>query len=261
MNPEALPLVSVVIPAYNSGEYIGRCLDSLKAQTYCNWNATIVIAPSSDDTYQEIRKRFSPSISVIQEQKKTNCATARNKGYEYSKGDYVYFLDADDWLEPQCLETMVAVLGVHKGLSWCANYQMTHWDGKTYIIDRCPGIDHLVGGIGGILFRRSCLKNIIRESGELFDETLNHTDDADLVLRARKYPHIMIPVVLSNYLWNYDGLTANTHWFDQQAGMVKMMIKRRAWDLLPGGIFNFCIVVVNETFHTDVVKLKKRLLS
>jgi glycosyltransferase involved in cell wall biosynthesis len=260
MNQESLPLVSVVIPAYNSEEYIGRCLDSLYAQTYRNWFATVVIAPCSDDTYQEVRKRFSTRISVIREGEKTNCATARNEGYENSIGDYLYFLDADDWLESQCLETMVTMLENRKGLSWCVSYQMTHWDNRTYIIDMCPGMNHLIGGIGGILFRRSCLENIIKDSGELFDETLNHTDDADLVLRARKYPHIMIPVVLSNYQWNYDGLTANTHWLEQQSGLVKMMIKRRAWDLLPGGIFNLCIVIVNEIFHTDIVKLKKRLL-
>lgn len=255
----SLPLVSIIIPAYNSGDYIGEALDSLIAQTYRNWEAIIIMAPSTDDTYQEIRKRFRPNIHVIQEKTKTNCATGRNTGYAASRGKYVYFNDADDWLEPTCLELMVGELEAHPSLSWVVSYQMTHWDDRTYIIDVCPGTHCNIGGIGGTLFRKECLENVRVTSGQLFNERLNHTDDGDLVLRTRRYPHKMIPVVLSNYRWNHGGLTANTHWLKQQWGLSRTLIHRGAWDLLPGNTANFCIILINETFGIDLVKIKKGL--
>jgi hypothetical protein len=134
---------------------------------------------------------------------------------------------------------------------------MTHWDDKEYIITPTPGTHHNIGGIGGILFRRTCLDSIKQKSGHLFNEKLNHTDDGDLVLRARHYPHVMIPAVLSNYRWNYGGLTANTHWLEQEWGLLKMLADNHAWDLIPGNIMNFGIVLINETFGIDLVKLKK----
>ena len=257
------PLVTFISPAYNSGKHIKECLNSFIIQTYKNWEAIIVVAPSKDNTL-DILKEYSnePRIKVIQENIKTNCATARNIGYNNAQGKYIYFNDSDDWVEPKCLETMVEELENNSLLSWCVNYQMTHWeDGKEYIINLIPGTHHNIGGIGGILFRKDCLEKIKIKSGHLFDEKLNHTDDADLVLRARYYPYILIPIVLSNYRWNTEGLTANTNWIEQEVGLLKILIKNNAWDLVPGNIMNFCIILINETFGIDCIKIKKEVFK
>jgi hypothetical protein len=131
----------------------------------------------------------------------------------------------------------------------------------TYLIDQCPGTDSTIGGIGGTLFKRCCLEDVIKKYGYLFDASLNHTDDGDLVLRTRRYPHVMIESVLSGYLWNTEGLTAKTHWFEQQFGIIKMMVKRGAWDLLPDALYNTGILCVNKTFGIDLVKIKKGLFK
>jgi len=258
----ANPLVSVIVPAYNSERYIWRCLRSIQQQTYKNWECIIVLAPSKDKTEEEINTvTLDRRFKLFKEETKTNCATGRNIGYKASKGEYVYFNDSDDWLEPACLETMVNELESNPALSWCVSYQMTHWDNRTYIINLTPGTHHNIGGIGGVLFRKDCLEQIRAKSGHLFNEKLNHTDDGDLILRARHYQHKMIPTVLSNYQWNYEGLTANTHWAEQEWYLIKMLVHRGAWDLLPGNIMNFCIILINETFHTDLVKIKKEMFK
>ena len=252
------PLISIIVPAYNSEKYIGDCLNSFIAQTYQNWEAIVIVAPSTDNTINILKKYSIESrIKIIQEKTKTNCATARNIGYNNSSGKYIYFNDSDDWIEPDCLKIMIEKLENNTCLSWCVNYQVTHLNGEKHIIDLIPGTHHNIGGIGGILFRRDCLEKIKNKSGHLFDEKLNHTDDADLVLRARHYPHMLIPMVLSNYRWNTEGLTANTNWIEQEIGLLKILIKNNAWDLIPGNIMNFCIVLINETFGIDCVKIKK----
>ena len=257
----SFPEISVVVPAYNSGKYIRQCLDSIISQTYPDWETIIVLAPSTDNTMDILRGYFKePRIKIIRENSKSNCATARNRGFSESKGRYLYFLDADDWLEPKCFETMFGVLQKRPLLSWCVNQQVAHWDtGRTVLLDKIPGTHSSIGGIGGILFRKECLEDIKKKSGHLFNENLNHTDDGDLILRARRYSCEMVPAILSHYRWNEEGLTANTPWLEQEWYMLKILISNNAWDLIPGHLMEAGLDLVNRTFGIDIVKIKKGL--
>lgn len=97
--------VSVIIPVYNVEKYLPECLDSLLAQTYPHWQAICVNDGSKDNSLQILQqyaakdKRFS-----IINQENQGLSMARNNGLKQAKGEYVYFLDSDDCLHPQCLE-------------------------------------------------------------------------------------------------------------------------------------------------------------
>ncbi|MFA5247908.1 MAG: glycosyltransferase family A protein [Candidatus Paceibacterota bacterium] len=256
-----LPLVSIVIPAYNSGKYIGECLQSVINQTYTNWECFIVLAPCTDNTLDEIWKCINvddpnPKIRIIREDKKSNCATARNKGFNECSGKYVTFLDADDWWEPQNLERMVMAMEnyINSDLDWCVHCQKMHKDNKEQIIMEMPGTHNEIGGIGGILFKKETLDKIKSEYGYVFDESLKHTDDGDLSLRLRKYKGRLFPEVLSHYRWNESGLTATTGNINQSWGIVKILIKRGAWDLLPYHLKNLGVCIVEEVTGFDLVR-------
>ena len=138
------PLVSIVIPAYNSGKYIGECLQSVIKQSYGNWECFIVLAPSTDNTLDEIWKFIniedsSSKIRIIEEHTKTNCATARNRGFKVCNGKYVMFLDADDWWEWENVETMVSFMEVNSNVEWCAHYQKIHKRYECFNIKELPG--------------------------------------------------------------------------------------------------------------------------
>ncbi len=245
------PLVSIIIPTYNSGKYIKECLESVKAQTYPSWECFIVLAPCTDNTLNEIWKCINidepnPKICIIRETHKTNCATARNVGIDHSNGEYIAFLDADDWWEPTNLEVMVNFMETNKDIAWCAHYQKIHKNGEVFEIKELPGTINEIGGIGGCLYRKSLLEKIQKCYGYVFDESLNHTDDGDLTLRVRKYPSYLIRRFLSHYRWNESGLTANTNNVEQSLGIVKILIKRRAWDLLPYHLKNLGVCIVEE---------------
>lgn len=105
------PLVSVIVPTYNYGHLIGQSLDSLRSQTYQNWECIVVDDGSADDT-REVVKRYQEADERIRYLKQDNRqqAAARNNGIHNSAGDYFQFLDADDLIEPKKFERQVEYL-------------------------------------------------------------------------------------------------------------------------------------------------------
>jgi glycosyltransferase involved in cell wall biosynthesis len=100
--------VSVIIPTYNSAEFIIQALDSVLNQTYTNYEV-IVIDDGSTDNTRQILEPYQFKINYIY-QKNQGVAAARNKGIEVAKGELIAFLDADDLFLPQKLQQQVAIL-------------------------------------------------------------------------------------------------------------------------------------------------------
>nr|WP_177297018.1 glycosyltransferase family 2 protein [uncultured Blautia sp.] len=101
-----IPDVSVIIPTYNVEKYIEQCLQSLLAQTYKNFEVICVDDGSTDETVPAI-KRLLASDSRIQLIQMPHCGKAglmRNKGIEKASGEYLLFLDGDDFFEAQLIE-------------------------------------------------------------------------------------------------------------------------------------------------------------
>lgn len=100
-------LISVIIPVYNVEKYLSACLDSLLAQTYPRWQAVCVNDCSTDGSLQILRKYAAKdSRFVVVEQNNQGMSMARNNGLKQATGDWIYFLDSDDCLHPQCFEAV-----------------------------------------------------------------------------------------------------------------------------------------------------------
>ncbi len=101
------PKISVVIPAWNAGPYLERCLDSIRQQTFTAFEVIIVDVDSTDDT-AEIAQAYAEKDKRIKYYKYvfSPCGIARNFGIEKAISPYISFADADDSLEPDMLETM-----------------------------------------------------------------------------------------------------------------------------------------------------------
>lgn len=101
--------ISVIIPVYEAERTIARCLDSLESQTLTDWEAVCINDGSKDrtreilDTYAAADRRF-----VVLHKPNGGAASARNTGITLAKGEYLMFLDADDFLHPQTLELTLA---------------------------------------------------------------------------------------------------------------------------------------------------------
>lgn len=104
------PVVSVVIPVYNSEKYLDQCLDSVVGQTFENLEI-ICVDDGSTDRSGAIVERYAsldPRITVIRRQN-GGLASARNAAYPYLRGKYTLFVDSDDYIEPNLCEKAVSV--------------------------------------------------------------------------------------------------------------------------------------------------------
>lgn len=104
-------LVSIIIPSYNVEAYLGRAVESCLSQTYKNLDIWIVDDGSKDGTANLAREYMAKDDRIHLTQKPNGgLASARNRGLECMLGDYVLFLDADDWLEPDTVEYYLSML-------------------------------------------------------------------------------------------------------------------------------------------------------
>ena len=104
--------ISVIIPVYNVEQYLGHCLDSVINQTYKNLEIICVNDASTDRSpliLEEYSKKDS-RIVIVNNAKNSRLGPTRNHGMEYATGDYVHFLDSDDWLEPDAYERLVEII-------------------------------------------------------------------------------------------------------------------------------------------------------
>lgn len=111
MSKRLSELVSVIIPVYNGERYIHRCLESLFRQTYTNIEIIVIDDGSKDTTADICRKlavRDSRIIFSVQENK--GVSAARNKGLELAKGEYVCFVDADDYVDKSFVESHIKMI-------------------------------------------------------------------------------------------------------------------------------------------------------
>lgn len=102
-----MPLFSIIIPVYKVEEYIHRCLDSVLHQTYDNFEC-IIIDDGSPDNCGIICDEYAKKDERIYVIHKENggLSSARNAGIERSVGEYLLFVDSDDWIEPETLEVL-----------------------------------------------------------------------------------------------------------------------------------------------------------
>ncbi|MDD6479318.1 MAG: glycosyltransferase family 2 protein [Oscillospiraceae bacterium] len=100
-----LPLISIIIPIYNSEIFLKECIDSVINQTYKNLEI-ICVNDGSKDSSLEILKEYESKDGriVIVDKLNEGVAKARNDGVDLSKGEYIMFLDSDDWIEPETCE-------------------------------------------------------------------------------------------------------------------------------------------------------------
>jgi glycosyltransferase involved in cell wall biosynthesis len=207
MSNTDLPLVSVVIPAYNSADYIGDAVDSCLAQTYPNCEVVVVDDGSTDGTPDLLHTRYGDRIRLIQ-QANRGAAGARNTGIREVHGEFVQFCDSDDRLLSNKVQA-----------SWELFQQkpeivLVYTSVRVVFLDNTPDIilydDGLPSGdlFCKLLFERGNFVGtstvMVRRQAVLdvggFDESLAVAEDWDLWLRlASRWPFAAINEPLMIY--------------------------------------------------------------
>ena len=99
-------LITVIVPVYNTSKQLKRCLDSLKSQTYKNLEIIIIDDGSTDDSCSIYKKYIDNKIFFSKRTQNMGLSHARNLGLQLSHGDYICFVDSDDYIESDFISTL-----------------------------------------------------------------------------------------------------------------------------------------------------------
>ena len=109
------PLVSVIVPVYNADKYIKNCIESILSQCYHNFELILVNDGSTDGSEEQCMAYTSRTNVQYYSQPNGGVTSARKKGFELSKGEWIVFVDADDSLETDALKVLVES-GIHSDI-------------------------------------------------------------------------------------------------------------------------------------------------
>ncbi|MBS1665716.1 MAG: glycosyltransferase family 2 protein, partial [Bacteroidetes bacterium] len=133
------PKVTVLMPAYNAGKYIGAAVNSVLAQTFTDFELLIVDDGSEDDTAAVVREYGDGRIRMVR-QERGGVSMALNRGLEEARGEYICRFDADDICFPQRLERQVRFLDEHAGYVIVgSDAEYISEDGEHLFHFRCAG--------------------------------------------------------------------------------------------------------------------------
>ena len=206
-------LVSVIIPCYNQGHYLGESIQSALDQSYANLEVIVVDDGSTDHT-AEVAGNYSRVVCVRQENQ--GLAGARNRGIEASRGEYVVFLDADDRLAAGAIAVGAGTLDSRPDCAFVYGH-VRLIDESGSLLSYPPSVnierDHYlellrhnhIWSPGAVMYRRSVFGSI-----GLFDPRVNASADYDLNLRiAETNPIFCHGEVVLEYRKHGSNMTRN----------------------------------------------------
>ena len=196
------PMVSVVIPNWNGRHFLEECLESLKNQTFKNFETILVDNGSADGSVEFVEQRY-PFIRIIRNERNLGFTGGNNEGIRLARGKYIVLLNNDTTAEPAWLEELTKAIGSDRQVGmWASKVysyyerdrieavgELLYWDG----LNRARGQYEKDRGqyekIEEILFPPGCgcmyFKKVLDEIG-LFDEDFfAYGDDAEIGIRAR----------------------------------------------------------------------------
>lgn len=185
------PLISVIIPCYNHAKYLKNAISSILEQDSPSVEIIVVDDGSTDNTYEVSSKL---DVKYIR-QNNLGLSAARNKGIEHSKGEFLVFLDADDWLLPGALKKNFSYLITNPEAAFAsgAHKKVYEIDGITINDSTTVEKDHYlrllqgnyIGMHAAVMYRRWVFQDF------MFDTSLKMCEDYDMYLKvARIYPVI-----------------------------------------------------------------------
>ncbi len=190
-------MVSIIVPVYNVEKYLSRCVDSVLNQTYKNLEIILVDDGSKDGSPQicDGYKNKDSRIKVIHKQN-GGLSSARNAGLDVAKGDYVAFVDSDDWIETDFIERLrTLIVETNSDMSACT-FCRTKGDvakrlcfdkDVEFIIDKKFDFVFSENSYAGYACNKMFKRDIFEKKKLRFDESIFNGEDFPFVLEYLQY--------------------------------------------------------------------------
>jgi len=210
------PLVSITVAVYNVEKWIEACLESIKNQTYSNWEC-IIVNDGSTDNSPDIAQRFCIDDSRFRMVNKPNggLSTARNSGLELARGEWIFFADGDDTLTADCIHYCVNTIKQYDVLA-CSCVSI---DERGVIISRAnQGSKRYLSQVGSLkelldrsiltsvwskFYRRSIIGNItfnesLKSAEDLHFNTTLFLSRPDITVKVTNHPIYQYRIISSS---------------------------------------------------------------
>lgn len=229
---------SIIVPVYNAAKTINRCADSILAQTFQDYEIIFINDGSTDKTQEMLNQleKYDSRIKVVR-QRNQGVSSARNHGIALSSGDYILFIDSDDWIDPHYLESFsrtndcisklkigtIAVTNLENKL----NYDIfTSINGKFLDIQKAfseAGLLH-----NGFPFAKAYNRQIIIENNIKFKEDIAFKEDLIFFLDYSKFCKTIEFVDNARYYYiiHSNSLSTKTHTPATLLKTTKIIIKK-----------------------------------
>ena len=183
-----MPKITIIVPVYNVARYLSKCLDSIIAQTFQDFELILISdGPEKDDKIcKEYAKKYN-RITLIKGVQ-NGLGGARNAGLDIAKGEYIVFVDSDDWIEPEYLAKMYNAITPDIDIVQCGtniifegkeNKKLKYQDEKYFTINyngQIPLTNDVYGNINVAVWNKLYKKEIIQKYKIRFPENLNNED-------------------------------------------------------------------------------------
>ncbi len=177
---ENQPLVSVIMPCYNTEKFIAKSIESVIRQTYLNWELIITDGPSSDNTASIVRAYCEQDqrIHLIVPSKRRGIADARHNSIQNARGEYLAFLDSDDiWVKDK-LEKQIAFMKKEGYAFTYGNYEIIDDDGTPIgkiirnggVVDYNKYLRNTIIGCGSVMLDKNRIGQILQPAEDVNDD-------------------------------------------------------------------------------------------
>lgn len=201
MNPQ--PLLSVIIPNWNGKEFLTECIDSLKGQTFHEFETILVDNGSTDGSAEFAEKRYGDFIRIVRNRENLGFTGGNNVGIQTARGKYIVLLNNDTWTTPTWLEELVKATSVGPRVGmWASKVysfyrrneieavgELIYWDGLCRSQGQYEREQGQYDEMKEIFFPPGCggmYRKLVFEEIGLFDEDFfAYGDDAEIGIRAR----------------------------------------------------------------------------
>lgn len=211
---------SIVIPVYNAAGFITECLNSVSNQTMTKGTECILVDDCAQDNSVQLVEEFianykgNVTFQLLKQDKNRGPSAARNRGIREATGEYVFFLDADDQITPQCIETLYTIAKESD-----ADYVQGTYEGEqkftnSLILDNKRDIKSLLLNYNKIQFtphNRLVRRQMILDHDLFFNELIKVREDFLWMTFVAKYVNRFAATPVETYVrgFNEDSLTHN----------------------------------------------------
>lgn len=258
------PIISIIVPVYNVEKYLSRCIDSVLKQTYTDFEL-LLIDDGSPDKSGEICDEYALKDLRVRVFHKENggVSSARNLGLDHAVGDFVMFVDSDDWIAADCLELCIKEIYEKDLDALQFGFAMVWDDRQTYRIkdrtdvlsgDKYINNNNFNVSAGGGIYRT----DIIRFKNIRFNESIKYAEDQLFILSFLKNAKRIMykDVVLYYYYQNPESAVHNSKSKDMLLSCEKLIEFSKIWPTSKSFIDKMIVNFIIEMLKNNDVSYK-----